>query len=169
MSNPNRSQPQLFRELEEVLAEYLQDVEAGITVDAEALAERYPVHRSELLEFIAIDQQFRERSKTNSEAFQNTVLTGVAQSAGSTPAITTPLQKVGEYELLEEIDRGGMGVVFKARHPTLRRTVAIKMLLAGAFASGEAERRFRREAAAAARLNHPCLLYTSRSNAGNPV
>lgn len=158
MSNPNRSQPQLFRELEEVLAEYLQDVEAGISVDAEALAERYPAHRSELLEFIAIDQQFRERSQTNSAAFQRTVLTGVAQSAESAPAVTMPLQKVGEYELLEEIDRGGMGVVFKARHPTLRRTVAIKMLLAGAFASEEAERRFRREAAAAARLNHPGIV-----------
>lgn len=158
MSNPNRSQPPLFRELEEVLAEYLQDVEAGITVDAEALAERYPVHRSELLEFIAIDQQFRDRSKTNSEAFQRTVLSGISQSAGSAPAITSPLQKVGEYELLEEIDRGGMGVVFKAHHPTLRRTVAIKMLLAGAFASEEAERRFRREAAAAARLNHPGIV-----------
>ena len=155
MNHPNRSQPQLFRELEEVLAEYLQDVEAGITVDAEALAERYPVHRSELLGFIAIDQQFRERSNTNSEAFQKTVLTGGSQSSGSAPAITTPLQKVGQYELLEEIDRGGMGVVFKARHATLRHTVAIKMLLAGAFASEEAERRFRREAAALARLKHP--------------
>lgn len=158
MNNPNHSQPQLFRELEEVLAEYLQDAEAGISVDAEALAERYPAHRGELLEFIAIDQQFRERSQTNSEAFQRTFLTGVSQSAGSAPAITIPLQKVGEYELLEEIDRGGMGVVFKARHPTLRRTVAIKMLLAGAFASEEAERRFRREAAAAARLNHPGIV-----------
>ena len=158
MSTPNHSQPQLFRELEEVLAEYLQDVEAGNTVDAEALAERYPAHRSELLDFIAIDQQFRERSKTNSEAFQRTILSGISQSAGSAPAITTPLQKVGEYELLEEIDRGGMGVVFKAHHPTLRRTVAIKMLLAGAFASEEAERRFRREAAAAARLNHPGIV-----------
>ena len=158
MSTPNHSQPQLFRELEEVLAEYLQDVEAGNTVDPEALAERYPAHRNELLEFIAIDQQFRERSKTNSQAFQRTVLEGVSQSAGSAPAITTPLQKVGQYELLEEIDRGGMGVVFKARHATLRHTVAIKMLLAGAFASEEAERRFRREAAAAARLNHPGII-----------
>lgn len=158
MSTPNRSQPQLFRELEEVLAEYLQDVEAGISVDAEALAERYPAHRSELLEFIALDQQFRDRSQTNSGAFQRTVLTGVSQSDGSAPAITMPPQKVGEYELLEEIDRGGMGVVFKGRHPTLRRTVAIKMLLAGAFASEEAERRFRREAAAAARLNHPGIV-----------
>ena len=107
MNNPNRSQPQLFRELEEVLAEYLQDAEAGISVDAEALAERYPAHRSELLEFIAIDQQFRERSHTNSEAFQRTILTGVSHSAGSPPAITMSLQKVGEYELIEEIDRGG--------------------------------------------------------------
>ena len=45
MNNPNHSQPQLFRELEEVLAEYLQDAEAGISVDAEALAEAVLHHR----------------------------------------------------------------------------------------------------------------------------
>jgi len=155
MNNSNPSQPQLFQEFEEVLAEYLQNAEAGITVDAEALAARYPAHRSELLAFIDIDQQFRERSQTNSEAFQRTVIQGVSPSAPSESTITDSLPMVGEYELIQEIDRGGMGVVFKAHHRTLRRAVAIKMLLAGAFASEEAERRFRREAAALARLKHP--------------
>ena len=154
MNNSVPSQPRLFQELEEVLAEYLQDAEAGITVDAEALAARYPTYRHELLQFIAVDQQFRERSQTNSGAFQKTVLSGVAPLEQPESTIANSLQIVGEYELIEEIDRGGMGVVFRARHRILRRTVAIKMLLAGTFASVEAERRFRREAAAAARLTH---------------
>lgn len=155
MSNSNPSQPQLFQEFEEVLAEYLQNAEAGITVDAEALAARYPAHRCELLAFIDIDQQFRERSKTNSEAFQRTLMPVASPSAPPESNVAVSISMVGEYELIQEIDRGGMGIVFKAHHRTLRRTVAIKMLLAGTFASEEAERRFRREAAALARLKHP--------------
>jgi serine/threonine protein kinase len=158
MSNSVPSQPQLFQELEEVLAEYLQDAEAGITVDAEALAARYPTYRQELLQFIALDQQFRERSQTNSGAFQKTVLSGVAPPEQPESTLADSLQMVGEYELIEEIDRGGMGIVFKARHRILRRMVAIKMLLAGTFASEEAERRLRREAAALARLTHPGIV-----------
>jgi serine/threonine protein kinase len=158
MNNSVPSQPQLFHELEEVLAEYLKDAEAGITVDAEALAARYPTYRHELLQFISLDQQFRERSQTNSGAFQKTVLSGVAPLEQPESTIANNLQMVGEYELIEEIDRGGMGVVFKARHRILRRIVAIKMLLAGTFASEEAERRFRREAAALARLAHPGIV-----------
>lgn len=158
MNNSIPSQPQPFQELEEVLADYLQDAEAGITIDAEALAARYPAYRHELLQFIALDQQFRERSQTNSGAFQKTILSGVAPLEQPESNIANDLRMVGEYELIEEIDRGGMGVVFKARHRILCRTVAIKMLLAGTFASEEAERRFRREAAALARLAHPGIV-----------
>lgn len=62
----------------------------------------------------------------------------------------------GGYELGEEIGRGGMGgVVYRATQARLKRTVAVKLLLGGAFAGSEATRRFRQEAELAAKLAPP--------------
>jgi serine/threonine protein kinase/tetratricopeptide (TPR) repeat protein len=66
----------------------------------------------------------------------------------------SPEKRIGPYEILGEIGRGGMGIVYKAFHPALKRTVALKVLIAGEDASEEAIARFHREAEAVAKLGH---------------
>lgn len=81
-----------------------------------------------------------------------------------------PLPHVAGYELHEEIGRGGMGVVYRALQVATKRIVAVKVMLAGPFASPTARRRFQREVELAARLDHPGVVRILESGtvAGQP-
>ncbi len=155
MTTPQDSPSENTR-LERILAECLEAEDRGESLDEPALFLRYPEFAGELASF------FNNRRAIGRIAdrlrAQELSTTGVPASRDAGPSASLVGRTFGDYELTGEIARGGMGVVYSARHRTLQRTVALKMILAGRAASPADLARFKREAEAAARLDHPHII-----------
>jgi WD40 repeat protein len=129
-------------ELEDIILAYLTAADAGQAPSRQDLLNHYPEFASDLAAFFA-DQD------------QTASYVSPLRNVGPAGALVPQDPSFGDYQLLEELGRGGMGVVFKAHQIGLHRPVALKMILAGHLASVADVQRFRAEAEMGASLNHP--------------
>ncbi len=136
------------KSLEDLLADCLRQMEQGKALPREAILDRYPQWAGELREFFENwDEMETFSSRLVDSPWKPTNVT--ASDASGLPA-----RFVGDYELLEEIGRGGMGIIYKARQRSLDRLVAVKMI----SDRRHDRERFRLEAELAASLEHPNIV-----------
>ena len=137
-STPTKPDSDPERELNQVLAEVLTiDTVRNPNASLETILKKYPQWAEPITELWDMHQQLSQ-CKASSR-------------------LHVPSQ-IGNYEILAELDRGGMGVVYKARHKELDRIVALKVIRSGELADIDEIARFRREAEAAAKLAHPGII-----------
>ena len=128
--------------LQDVLAGFYEAGEKGRQPDRQELLDRHPELAADLIEFFAIQEQIH-RVAEPFRAFESKVEDD---------------RVIGDYELMGEIARGGMGIVYRARQRSLNRLVALKVIRDGSKASDDDARRFRNEAEAVANFDHPNIV-----------
>jgi hypothetical protein len=154
--------------LERILAVYLEARERGELVDCAALMRKHPALADELALFFANEDHVGRlmaplragaRPSTLPIPAPSVLPFPAASPAGpDTGAVGNHVSYFGDYELIEVLAEGGMGVIFKARQLSLNRVLALKMVRAGRFATPNDLYRFRLEAEAAAHLDHPQIV-----------
>ncbi len=135
-----------------LLDAYLSRLQAGDASDREAVLREHPELASALNCLDALENLAPPPAAGDDAGFDDELL-GAQAAASELP------RTFGEYELLSEIGRGGMGVVYRARQESLDRIVAVKMILGSHLASPEHVRRFHAEAKAAAKLRHSNIVH----------
>ncbi len=140
--------------LNRLIAEVLDAEAAGRPVDREALLRQHSDLADQLRAFFAEHDRLRQLA----DAAAGSPPGQPNEPSGRGPVRPSWPRRFGDYELLEEISRGGMGVVYKARQLSLNRVVALKMMLSRELADQKELARFQREAEAAARLDHPGIV-----------
>jgi hypothetical protein len=145
MSNDTEGLSPQERRFQEVAAAYLAADEAGQAPNRAGLLALHPDLAAELHAFFADHDRAVQTARS---------MRALAGLPSSPPLPCT----FGDYELQEEIARGGMGVVYRARQVSLNRLVAVKLIRQPALASEDEIRRFLAEAEAAASLDHPNLM-----------
>jgi serine/threonine protein kinase len=157
MNQASASEPDNDR-LSDVLVACLEAIDRGQVVDAQAWSARYPEFGPELAQFLANAEKFDRWAAPLRTAAEASLAPTPDPDATlvdeSRPTPLPPLRSFGDYELLEEIAQGGMGIVFKAWQKSLKRLVALKMIRAGTLASAADTQRFRHEAETVAHLDH---------------
>jgi WD40 repeat protein len=146
-----------------ILADSLEAQRLGQDLNREELLRRHPDLADELQSFFADQDRFGCIAERISPPAGPAEAPGLGPTqahveVAATGALLGTVRYFGDYELLEVVARGGMGVVFMARQVSLNRTVALKMILAGKFALADDVQRFHREAEAAANLDHPNIV-----------
>ncbi|MFN3153166.1 serine/threonine protein kinase [Bremerella sp.] len=145
---------QIDEQLAELLDDLMQRVQRGEVVDLERVTHEFPHLAEDLKEVwgavMLADAVALNVSITNPGEGEEPIPEKLSQ-------LKLPL-RFGDYELLEEIGRGGMGVVYRARQVSLNRIVAVKMILKAQLASEDELNRFLAEAESAARLSHPGIV-----------
>lgn len=130
--------------LEDIVAQFTDEIRSGEHPDVQQYVNRYPSHAdelSDLLSSVAMIEGLKNYSPNSSVPDQRFIEFDVPEF-------------LGEYRIVGEIGRGGMGIVFEAVHETLGRRVAIKVMTAGLISNTKHLERFHREAVSAASLHH---------------
>jgi eukaryotic-like serine/threonine-protein kinase len=140
--------------IDEVIADFLEAEAAGQAPDRSAFLAQHPDLTDELRSFFAD----HDRMRAMAEPLHSSAAEAPTLGLDSPLTVGMTFRYFGDYEILGEIARGGMGVVYRARQVSLKREVALKMILAGRLASEDDVRRFRTEAEAAANLDHPNIV-----------
>jgi WD40 repeat protein/tRNA A-37 threonylcarbamoyl transferase component Bud32 len=141
--------------LEGVLEEYMRRLDGGEVVDRDRLLAQHPELADELRSyFAATDEVERLQRLAGRERPESPPSRSLTRTGESLPQSSAG-RCIGEYELLEPIGHGGMGIIYKARQVRLQRFVAVKMIRPDRLTSPTDVLRFRSEAEAAASLDHP--------------